>query len=159
MDIKTRRKALRMLPHGLQVVTVRDGEEYHGYTSSWMTQVSFDPPLVVLGVKADTTSRRMMKKEGVFCAHFLKKDQQEIAERFFKPARRSGNKLSDLDFTIGELTGCPILTDTLAHLECRVVHEWEGGDHDVVVAEVLDAVVHSDGEALLMSDTPWNYGG
>jgi flavin reductase (DIM6/NTAB) family NADH-FMN oxidoreductase RutF len=148
-----------MLPHGVQIVTVRDGDEFHGYTSSWMTQASFDPPLLALGVRADSRSREMMRKGGVFCVHFLAPDQEEIAQRFFKPATRAGNKLAGLEYEIGEKTGCPVLTGLLAYAECRIVHEWGGGDHDVVVGEVLAAKVLREGRPLLLADTPWQYGG
>lgn len=154
-----RREVLRMIPHGLQVVTVREADRFHGYTSSWLTQVSFEPPLVALGVNRESTSREMMRASGVFCVHFLGKDQQDIAQRFFKPAVRAGDKLADLEFRIGEHTGCPILTDLLAYAECKVIHDVPGGDHDVVVAEVLDAGVLNEGEPLILADTPWQYGG
>lgn len=161
MDAKERKKVLRMLPHGLQVVTVRDGDDFHGYTSSWMTQVAFTPPLLVLGVRADSRSRKMMEKEGVLCAHFLGKDQQDVAQRFFKTAEHSGDKIAGMAYRIGKETGCPVLEDTLAHAELRIVHvhAHEGGDHVVVIAEVLDAEVHHEGEPLVLADTPWQYGG
>jgi flavin reductase (DIM6/NTAB) family NADH-FMN oxidoreductase RutF len=159
MADKERREVLRLLPHGLQVVTVRDGDEFHGYTSSWMTQASFTPPLLMLGVRGDSRSRKLMRKSGVFCVHFLGKDQEEIAQRFFKTAEHAGDKLAGLDYEIGEKTGCPVLVDLLAYAECRVVHEWSGGDHDVVVGEVLAAKMLRPGKPLTLGDTPWQYGG
>jgi flavin reductase (DIM6/NTAB) family NADH-FMN oxidoreductase RutF len=140
-------------------VTVRDGDEFHGYTSSWMTQASFEPPLLVLGVREDSRSRGMMEKEGVFCVHFLAKDQQDVAQAFFKPAEHAGNKLAGLTYQVGEKTGCPVIEDVLAHVECEVVHLHPAGDHAVVVGEVLDARLHREGEPLVLADTPWQYGG
>jgi flavin reductase (DIM6/NTAB) family NADH-FMN oxidoreductase RutF len=158
MDPKVRKKVLRMLPHGLQIVTVRDGEEFHGYTSSWVTQASFKPPLIVLGVRADSRSRQMMDREGVLCVHFLDRSQQDVAQSFFKTAEH-GDKLAGMAYRIGEQTGCPVIEDALAHAECKIVHIWDGGDHVVVVAEVLDAELHREGEPLTLADTPWQYGG
>ncbi len=159
MPDKERRDVLRMLPHGVQVVTVRHGDDVHGYTSSWMTQGSFEPPLLVLSVRKDSRSRDLMRKSGVLCVHFLGQGQEEIAQRFFKPAARAGDKLAGLDFRFGEKTGCPILTDLLAYVECRVVHDYAAGDHDVVVAEVLAARRLREGRPLTLADTPWQYGG
>ncbi len=159
MESRVRRQILRMIPHGLQVVTLRLGDEVHGYTSSWMTQVSFKPPLLALGVRAESRSRQMMGESGVFCLHFLGKDQQDLAQRFFKPSQQAGDKLSGFATTPGVKTGCPVLTDCLAHAECRVVQVVEGGDHSIVVAEVVDCALHREGEPLLLSDTPWQYGG
>jgi len=159
MDSRTKRQVLRMIPHGLQIVTLKSGDEVHGYTSAWLTQVSFKPPLVVLGVRAESRSRRMIDESGVLCMHFLGKDQEEIAQRFFKPSQESGDKLAGTLVTPGPETGCPVLTDALAHAECKVIQVVEAGDHCIVVAEVVDCAVHREGEPLLLSDTPWQYGG
>ena len=159
MDEAARKKTLRMIPHGLQIVTVRDGQRFHGYTSSWMTQSSFVPPYVVLGVRRDSLARTMIAKEKVLVVHFPAKEQLDLAKTFFKPPETGDGTLGGTPFVLGEHTGCPVLTETLAHAECRVVHEWDEGDHSVVVAEVLDAVVHRDGEPLLLAHTPWQYGG
>lgn len=148
-----------MIPHGLQIVTLKRDDEVHGYTSSWLTQVSFKPPLIALAVRADSLSREMMEESGVFCLHFLGKDQEEIALRFFKPSQESGDKLEGVEVTPGPETGCPVLTDALAHAECRVVRVVDAGDHSIVVAEVVDCAVHREGAPLLLSDTPWQYGG
>jgi flavin reductase (DIM6/NTAB) family NADH-FMN oxidoreductase RutF len=159
MDAMIKRQVLRMIPHGLQIVTLRDGDELHGYTSSWMTQVSFKPPLLVLGVRAESRSRRMMERSGVFCIHFLGKDQQDVAQSFFKPAGEAGDKLAGFDHRPGLKTGCPILENALAHVECKVVEIHEAGDHAIVIAEVLDCGLDREGEPLQLSDTPWQYGG
>lgn len=159
MDPKVRKRVLRMIPHGLQIVTVRDGRRFHGYTSSWMTQASFEPPLLVLGVRRDSLSRSMIEKERVLCIHFLDSKQRALAKRFFRPADRDEDKFEGLAYRIGEHTGCPILEDALAFAECRVVHVYDGGDHSVVVVEVVDVGVQREGVPLLMSDTPWHYGG
>jgi flavin reductase (DIM6/NTAB) family NADH-FMN oxidoreductase RutF len=148
-----------MIPHGLQIVTVRDGDRFHGYTSSWMTQGSFTPPLVILGVKRDSLARSMMAKEKVFAIHFPGKDQLGLVKAFFKAPAREGGTLGGVPFRVGERTGCPLLEGVLAHAECRVIHEWEGGDHSVVVGEVLAVGVAREGDPLLLADTPWNYGG
>jgi flavin reductase (DIM6/NTAB) family NADH-FMN oxidoreductase RutF len=159
MEPKVKRQVLRMIPHGLQVITLKHGDQVHGYTSSWMTQASFKPPLLALSVRAESRSRQMMEASGVFCLHFLGKDQEETARIFFRPSQEAGDKFSGLDHTPGPETGCPVLTDALAHAECRVDKVVEAGDHSIVVAEVLTCDLHREGEPLLLSDTPWQYGG
>jgi flavin reductase (DIM6/NTAB) family NADH-FMN oxidoreductase RutF len=159
LDEQAKKTTLRMIPHGLQIVTVREGETFHGYTSSWMTQSSFSPPYVVLGVRKDSLARKMMAAEKVLAIHFPGREQLELAKTFFKPPEIGEGTLGGTPYRVGEKTGCPILTDTLAHAECRIVHEWDDGDHSVVVAEVLDADVHREGDPLLLADTPWQYGG
>jgi flavin reductase (DIM6/NTAB) family NADH-FMN oxidoreductase RutF len=81
-----------------------------------------------------------------------------MAQKFFKPQRRVGNKFEDVEFYMGE-TGCPIISDSLGYVECRVVGAVEHGDHTVFVGEVIAAGVHREGEPLLLESTGWNYGG
>ena len=158
LDQEAKKTILRKIPHGLYVCGVKDGEEVNGFTASWVMQSSFDPPLVVNCVKNDSKSHAMIKASGVFALSVLEAGQKDLAQKFFKPQRRVGNKFEDVEFTLGE-TGCPIISDSLGYFECKVVGSVEKGDHTVFVGEVIAAGVHRQGEPLLLETTGWNYGG
>lgn len=149
---------LRKIPHGLYICGVCDGSEVNGFTASWVMQASFQPPLVVNCVKQDSKSHAMIKSSGVFALSFLEAGRKDLAQQFFKPQRRVGDKFEDVEFYLGE-TGCPIIRDSLGYVECKVVGAVEQGDHTVYVAEVIAAGIHKEGEPLLLEDTGWNYGG
>jgi len=100
----------------------------------------------------------MIKSSQVFALSILEAGQKDLAQKFFKPQRRVGNKFEDVEFYLGE-TGCPIISDTLGYVECRVVGSVEQGDHTVFVGEVIAAGVHRDGDPLLLESTGWQYGG
>ena len=150
---------LRKIPHGLYVCGVKDGEEVNGFTASWVMQSSFEPPMVVTCIKNDSTSHAMAKASSVFSLSILEDNQKQIAQNFFKPLRRTGNKFEDIEFYPGEETGCPIIKDSLGYVECKVVGTVEQGDHTVFVGEVIGAGEHREGKPLLLEDTGWNYGG
>lgn len=150
---------LRKIPHGLYVCGVKDGEEVNGFTASWVMQSSFDPPMVVTCIKNDSTSHAMVKASKVFSLSILEDDQKQVAQNFFKPLRRTGNKFEDIEFYPGEETGCPIIKDSLGYVECKVVGAVEQGDHTVFVGEVIGSGEHREGKPLLLEDTGWNYGG
>jgi flavin reductase (DIM6/NTAB) family NADH-FMN oxidoreductase RutF len=150
---------LRKIPHGLYICGVRDGEEMNGFTASWLMQASFQPPLVVNCVKKDSISHAMIKNSGVFAISFLDSEQKDLAAQFFKPKTRVGNKFEDVEFYEGAETGCPIITDSLGYVECKVLEAVEKGDHTVYVAEVIGAGIHREGEPLLLESTGWQYGG
>jgi len=150
---------LRKIPHGLYICGVKDGEEVNGFTASWVMQASFEPPLVVTCVKADSTSHAMIKSSGVFALTILDESQKDVAQNFFKPLRRTGNKFENIEFYPGEETGCPVIKDSLGYVECNVVGSVEKGDHTVFVGEVVGAGEHREGKPLLLEDTGWNYGG
>ncbi len=158
LDEQAKKTILRKIPHGLYVCGVKDGEEVNGFTVSWLMQASFKPPLVVNCVKQDSKSHQMIKNSGVFAISFLDAKQKHIAQKFFQPQRRVGNKFDDVESYLGE-TGCPILTDSLGYIECQVVGAVEKGDHTVYVGEVIAAGVHREGDQLLLETTGWQYGG
>lgn len=158
MDPQAKKTALRKIPHGIFVVGVAHDGQCNAFTGTWLTQVSFTPPLVVMGVKKDTISYRMIEHGRVFSINVLGKDQKAIAEHFVKPASVAGEKLAGIKYRKGK-TGAPILEEAIAHFECEVREIAPGGDHAVVIGEVVDAGVRQDAEALTLKDTGWQYGG
>jgi flavin reductase (DIM6/NTAB) family NADH-FMN oxidoreductase RutF len=158
LDEQAKKTMLRKIPHGLYVCGVKDGEEMNGFTASWVMQASFEPPLVVTCVKQDSGSNAMIKASQVFALTVLDAEQKDVAQKFFKPQRRVGNKFEDIEFYTGE-TGCPILSDSLGYVECRVVDAVEKGDHTIFVGEVIAAGIHREGDPLLLESTGWQYGG
>ena len=158
LNLEAKKILLRKIPHGLFICTVSEGEEINGFTASWVTQGSFNPPLVVMAVRADGSSHGMINRTKKFCLNVLRSDQKELAAVFFKPQKGLGGRFESTAYTFGEL-GLPILDDAIGGVECKVINSVEHGDHTVFVAEVLTAVLHNDTEALNLSSTGWSYGG
>lgn len=158
LDEKAKRTLLRKIPHALNICGVKSGEDLNGFTLSWMTQASFQPPMIMIGVKQDSISHTMIKASQVFAVSFLEAGQTDLAKKFFQPQRRVGNKFGDVDFSVGE-TGCPIISDSLGYVECKVTDSLEQGDHTVFLGEVVTARLYREGEPLLLKDTQWEYGG
>lgn len=159
LDEKAKKTILRKIPHGLYICGVKDGEEINCFTASWVMQTSFKPPLIINCVRQDSGSHAMIKNSGFFTLSFPDSEQKDLVAQFFKPQRRVGNKLADVEFYPGEVSGCPIIKDTLGYVECQVVEAVEKGDHTVFVAEVISAGVHREGDPLLLETTGWQYGG
>ncbi len=158
MDEQARKTALRMISTGLYVLTCRLNDEVSGSTVSWVAQASFQPPLVMMGIRQDSHSHELLKKNAAIALHFLNKQQKDVAERFFKPAKIENGRLNGMAFEI-KPSGALVLTETPAHVEVKVAGRLELGDHTVFVVEVTDAQVRDKAPALAMSDTPWHYGG
>jgi len=141
MDADAKKTALRMIPYGLYVLTGkgRDGT-LAAATVNWVTQVSFQPPLVAVGVKVDSGAHAVIKDAGAFALNVLGKGQQAAAFAFFKPTVHAGDRINGEVFRSGS-TGAPLLASTPAFVECRLVGTVEKGDHSVFVGEVVDAGV------------------
>lgn len=160
MDPQVKKTALRMITHGLYLLGVKYKDRYNASTISWLSQASFDPPLVMLGVKADTYTHAMVEGSRQFVINLLAAGQMGMAQTFFKQAQQEGNKLSGYAFEPGPVTGAPIFLDAPAWFECRVTDMVKCGDHTVVVAQVVEAGVRDPAvEPMALRDTPWHYGG
>ena len=158
MDPEAKKKALRKIVHGVYVVGVRDGQTLNAFTATWVTQVSFEPPLVVVGVLKDGISYRMIEHSKAFSINFLGAGQKSLAQHFLKPAHLGGDKLAGVRVRSGK-TGTPILEEAIAFVECEVRGIHPGGDHAVVIAEVVEAGVREDADPLMLKETGWHYGG
>ena len=138
MDANAKKTVLRMIPYGLYVLTAKGKDDtIAAATVNWVTQASFAPPLVVVGVKTDSHAHALIKESKAFALNVLGKGQQAMAFTFFKPATREGQTISGEPFHAGT-TGAPILDKTPGFVECRLVDSVERGDHSVFVGEVVE---------------------
>lgn len=140
MDADAKKTALRMIPYGIYVLSA-DGEAGPAAaTVNWVTQTSFDPPLVVVGVKSDSNIYSGLKQAGHFALNMLGKGQQGPAFGFFKPSMVDENLISGEPFQAGA-SGAPLLDNAQAHVECKLDRIVEVGDHHIVIGEVIHANV------------------
>lgn len=158
MDPNQKKKALRMMTYGLYVATARAGEKCVAGTITWLSQCSFDPPLMMVGIQRDSSLNKAIKAARAFAVHIVGKNQKKLATTFFKAAVQDEDKLSGYRFEEGA-TGAPILVDPPAWLECRVLEEVRRGDHTIFVAEVVGAGVRREEEPLTVRGAGFSYGG
>jgi flavin reductase (DIM6/NTAB) family NADH-FMN oxidoreductase RutF len=139
MDPNVKKTALRMIPYGMYILTAEGKDGKVGAACvNWVTQASFAPPLVAVGVKSDSLVHSVAKESGAFALNILGKGQQSLAFTFFKPVDREGQKIGGEPFLRGK-TGSPILENTPAFVECTLVETVEKGDHSIFVGEVVEA--------------------
>jgi len=144
MDDNHKKTALRMIPYGLYVLAAETADgKVSAATVNWVTQASFEPPLVVVGVKTDSAGHEVIKESGQFALSVLGKGHQDQAFAFFKPAEREGEKIGGHAFRKGA-NGAPVLEAAPAHVECRLVETVEKGDHSIFVGEVTGASVQGE---------------
>jgi flavin reductase (DIM6/NTAB) family NADH-FMN oxidoreductase RutF len=160
VDPAEKKIALRAINYGLHVLTTTDGENYGAGGVNWITQTSFDPPLVAAGVKGDSGSAAIIESTGSFAVNVLGADQLEVGKAFFRSTSVEGNLLNGHEFEAGPETGCPLLVECAYWFEARVTDTIARGDHTLFVAEVVNAGVRDDSAVpLVLRDTGMNYGG
>jgi flavin reductase (DIM6/NTAB) family NADH-FMN oxidoreductase RutF len=125
---------------GLTVITVRHDEQIHGMAASSFAGVSVDPLTVLVCADHQTRTYPLLKAAGAFAVNLLTADQEETFRVF---AGQRGGRGADKfagEPTTTAATGAPILTESLAWLDCRVLADYPGGKtHSIVVGEVLAA--------------------
>ena len=138
------RQALRRFASGLTVITVADGDRFHGMTASSFAAVSLQPPLILVSLEKGSHTRELVLAAGNFAVNVLASDQEDIARGFSK----AGHKPFEHTPHLAARNGGAILEGAIAWLECRVHKTIDAGDHDIVIGEVLDSEVH-DGAPLV----------
>jgi flavin reductase (DIM6/NTAB) family NADH-FMN oxidoreductase RutF len=141
MDAEARKIALRMIPYGLYVMASETKEgRAAAATVSWVTQTSFEPPLIAVGVRVDSGIHEVTKKSRTFSLNIIHKEQADIAYSFFKASEKSDSKINGESYHSG-ITGSPILDSTPASIECKLFEVFDIGDHSIFVGEVINAEV------------------
>lgn len=146
MDDAAKKTALRMIPYGIYILTARSGNDVAAATVNWVTQTSFEPPLVAVAIKSDSGAYALVRKTQTFALNMLGKGQAPVGFTFFKPAQLDGDKISGEPFSAGA-NGSPILSNAIASVECKVTSIVEQGDHHIFVAQVTNANVAKQPEA------------
>lgn len=154
MDADAKKTALRMIPYGLYVLTAEGPEGAAAATVNWVTQASFEPPLVVVGVKKDSGIWSAIRASRAFALNVLGKGQNDKAFAFFKPVAVEGDRIGGERLRKGA-TGAPILEDLPAFVECRLAEAYERGDHVVAIGEVVEAGVSRPPEGRADEATLW----
>jgi 3-hydroxy-9,10-secoandrosta-1,3,5(10)-triene-9,17-dione monooxygenase reductase component len=140
------RAVMGAFPTGVTVMTAFDGTDRCGVTASSFNTVSLDPPLILwsLGLKAPSLST--FRTAGHFAVNVLADTQRDIAMQFARP---SADKFAGVDTFTG-LTGAPLVRGALAHVECRVWSRYPGGDHEIMLGEVV-SLRRGDGAPLVFA--------
>lgn len=136
MNEHDKKTALRMIPYGLYVATAGEKNgEMAAATVNWVTQTSFNPPLVAVGIKAETAIHKLIKEKKKFILNMLGKDQKGAAFAFFKPTHFEDGRLNGQDVQWSD-DNIPLLKDAPAAVTLDVEEIIPKGDHHLVLGRV-----------------------
>lgn len=160
LDPDARKSLLRSFTYGLFWVSAEHAGERGIFTANWVSQASFDPPLLMLSVERESSTLPLIRASGRFAIGPFRSDQRELAGDLGRPRARAGDKIAAYDLTTVPMeTGGFALADSLGALGCEVRSETGGGDSVVIVAEVVEARVFVSGTPLTMTDAGFRHFG
>jgi flavin reductase len=137
--VVTLREAMAQFATGITVLTT-PGEKCHGMTANAFSSVSLDPPLVLCCVSRTARMHAAISDSRHFAVSMLAAGQEGLARDFADRRRPGGPAQFDaVDWVPGPHTGAPLLTGSLAWLECELVNAFDGGDHSVFIGRVLSS--------------------
>jgi flavin reductase (DIM6/NTAB) family NADH-FMN oxidoreductase RutF len=141
------KQAMRVYPQGVTVVTTQTDDGPKGMTVSSFISVSLSPPLVLVSIAKGSPLDDPHGEAKGFAVNFLADDQKSVSDRF---AGRTDalDRFDGLKFKLG-VTGSPIIDGVRAVIECKTWRVYEGGDHSLVIGEVVAAQALSDKRPLV----------
>jgi flavin reductase (DIM6/NTAB) family NADH-FMN oxidoreductase RutF len=127
-------------------------------SSSWVTQVSGDPPLLMAAVDKSHFSHSFIERQGIFGLNVVGQNSKTLEDYFFSAASRRPDNLEPFTYELG-VTGVPLLRLALAVLECHVVASYPAGDHTLFVSSIVRAEVREQDRPITSLDLPYVYVG
>ena len=145
-DPRTLRDALGCFATGVTVVTCLNGEGLPvGLTANSFTSLSLDPPLLLVCVAKMAASAGPLAEAEHFAVNVLQTGQQPASITF---STRVEDRFGCTDWNRGEHEA-PVLMESLSVFECKRHAVHEGGDHFILVGEVVKATFEPGLDPLL----------
>ncbi len=127
-------QALGRLVNSLCVVTAKQGELSGAMLASWVSQATFNPPGLTVAVAKDRAIESLLHTGDNFVLNVLQEGNHiPLMKHFLKPFAPGEERFVDVATEEAE-NGSPILSDSLAYIECRIDNRMECGDHWLVYA-------------------------
>ena len=158
LDQDAKKNVLRLFTYGLYVVGVADDADANLFTANWLSQVSFDPPLIAVSVENGCRSQGIIERGRRFAVSVLETGRRELAGDLGRSSSSVPDKLSRVDHALSS-GGCPVLRDCLGYVECAVEGSLPAGDSTLYLGRVVEAALLRDGAPLTMRETGFRHAG
>lgn len=138
LDATRFRAIMGCLVAGVTVATTLDRQgRPRGLTATAVCSVSLTPPLVLVCIDQAADCYEAFREARAFAVNLLREDQESLSRQF---ATKDTLKFEGIAHRPG-VTGVPILSGALAHLECLLTAQYPGGDHTIFIGEAVDSAV------------------
>ena len=145
VDPRVMRDVLGNFASGVTVLTAATDDGPLGFTCQSFSSLSLDPPLVAFAPARTSQTWPRLREIGRFCVNVLAEGQDAVSQNF---ARSRADRFAGVSWTPSP-HGSPVLDDVVAWIDGELWAEYDGGDHTIVVARVLDLGAHPERRPLL----------
>lgn len=137
------KRSLGQMMHGVQVVGAQHDGVSRLYCSHWVSQVSFDEPIVMASVSPRHDTYPLIEASGSFSVSILAGDQVGIGQYFSYPGRKFHYIAAEYvtAWTARpELEELPVVKEAIAWMRCEVEDRHQVADHTLFFARVTDVM-------------------
>lgn len=126
-------------PTTVAIVLVKYEHKINGMAVAWNCAFSFQPPLFGVAIAPKRYSYELIKKSKEFSVNFLPSEYSYVVAGFGRLSGRDFNKIQKLNVEVEDslVIKTPVLKISYSAYECKVVNEFEVGDHILVIGEVV----------------------
>jgi len=156
------KQGLGQMMKGVQVIGAAHGGVQRAYTSHWLSQVSFEEPIVMASVSPKHDTYLLMVESGGFAASLLGADQIVEGQYFSYPGRKMEYVAVEYLTEWPDLAGGPpIVPDSIAWLRCETFQQITMEDHELLFARVVEVIPNrlKDPPLLYSSRLGWRASG
>jgi len=135
-------------PNQVVLVTSRYRDKDNIITMTWWTKTSFQPNLYIISVDKSRYSHDLIKKGGCFVINFMPFELKDKILLCGKISGRDFDKFEKAGLTKAEAEkiNCPVIKESLAYLECKVINHVPSGDHTIFIGQVVNAKFKKKGK-------------
>ncbi len=150
-------RALAGITTGIYVLTVAGGGRCHGMSSSWVTQVSGDPVLIMAAIDNGHFTREAVARTRAFGLNVVARRGKALEDYFFSPRARRADNLDSVAYELSPRLAVPWLKLAAIAIEARVVASHPAGDHTLFIAEPVGVNIRAGDRPLTSLDLDYVY--
>jgi flavin reductase (DIM6/NTAB) family NADH-FMN oxidoreductase RutF len=132
----TIKRCLGQMMKGVEIVGAHHDGITRAYTSHWVSQVSFEEPIVMASISPKHDTYPLMIASGRFSVSLLAADQVGAGQYFSYPGRKFHYIAEEFLEPIAD--GLPVVKNCLAWLRCEIFETKTMADHELLFARVTD---------------------
>lgn len=139
------RKLLKIKNYDVHSITsiTPDGRK-NANIATWVMQVAMGGKMLCVALYKIDYTLELVKESGLLNVNLLAEDQTRLIAKLGRKSGRDVDKFKNLAHELDE-RGCPYISDAIGYVQCRVTGYADGGDHELVICEVLKQVtLHPD---------------
>jgi len=140
------RDALGRFVTGVCVITANpSGFKPFGMTINSFASVSLDPALLLWSLQKNSECLEAFELAHKFTVNVLGLHQKDVSNRY---AKKGDHELQDGEYRLGR-SGCVVLKDALTSFECKIHSRVDGGDHIILIGQVVEMTNKPTGKPLV----------